>query len=192
MNETEKLQKLALRFLWNDFDSSYETLLQRSGKTIVDVGNLRKIHKEIFKLLNCLGAATGDVQETCNFIKNETLAQGFFCEFCEKHHFYGKLFGDCFWQSLFWGIQPSCPRKSYVRYLLNLERQKYTTWLIMYHLPCDFSYDFWFYIKAVEKGGQGGRPLTLSTQPFYLGFSASNKKSTSKKEPTSVFEITIK
>ena len=62
----------------------------------------------------------------------------------------------------------------------------------MYHLPCDFSYDFWFYIKAVEKGGQGGRPLTLSTQPFYLGFSASNKKSTSKKEPTSVFEITVK
>ena len=54
MNKVENLQKHALRFLQNDYHSSYETLLHKSGKTTVNVRNLRNLCKEIFKSLNNL------------------------------------------------------------------------------------------------------------------------------------------
>ena len=54
MKKVEKLQKCVLRFLQNDYHSSYETLLHKSGKTTVNVRNLRNLCKEIFKSLNNL------------------------------------------------------------------------------------------------------------------------------------------
>ena len=54
LNKVENLQKRALRFLQNDYHSSYETLLHKSGKTTVNVRNLRNLCKEIFKSLNNL------------------------------------------------------------------------------------------------------------------------------------------
>ena len=54
MKKVENLQKRALRFLQNDYHSSYETLLHKSGKTTVNVWNLRNLCKEIFKGLNDL------------------------------------------------------------------------------------------------------------------------------------------
>ena len=52
LKKFENLQKRALRFLQNDYHSSYETLLLKSGKTTVNVRNLRNLCKEIFKPLN--------------------------------------------------------------------------------------------------------------------------------------------
>ena len=54
MKKVENLQKRALRFLQNDYHSSYETLLHKSGKTTVNVRNLRNLCKEIFKSMKNL------------------------------------------------------------------------------------------------------------------------------------------
>ena len=52
LKKVENLQKRAFRFLQNDYHSSYETLLNKSGKTTVYVRNLRNLFKEIFVSLN--------------------------------------------------------------------------------------------------------------------------------------------
>ena len=54
MKKAENLQTRTLRFLQDDYHSSYETLLHKSGKTTVNVRNLRNLCKEIFKSLNNL------------------------------------------------------------------------------------------------------------------------------------------
>ena len=54
LKKVEHLQKGTLRFLQNDYHSSYETLLHRSGKTTANVQNLRNLCNEIFKLLSNL------------------------------------------------------------------------------------------------------------------------------------------
>ena len=54
LKKVENLQKRPLRFLQNDYHSSYETLLHKSGKTTVNVRNLRNLCKEIFESLNNL------------------------------------------------------------------------------------------------------------------------------------------
>ena len=52
LNKVENLQKRALRFLHNDYSSSYEELLKKSGKSTVNVSNYRSLCIEIFKTLN--------------------------------------------------------------------------------------------------------------------------------------------
>ena len=54
LKKVENLQKRTLRFLQNDNHSSYETLLHRSGKTTVNVRNIRNLCNEIFKSLSNL------------------------------------------------------------------------------------------------------------------------------------------
>ena len=54
MKKVEKLQKCDLRFLQNDYHSSYETLLHKSVKATVNVQNIKNLYKEIFKSLNNL------------------------------------------------------------------------------------------------------------------------------------------
>ena len=51
-NKVENLQKRALRFLYNDYSTSYEELLKKSGKSTVNVSNYRSLCIEIFKTLN--------------------------------------------------------------------------------------------------------------------------------------------
>ena len=50
----ESLQKRALRFLYNDFSSSYEKLLDKAGKTTMNVNRLRVLCVEIYKTINKL------------------------------------------------------------------------------------------------------------------------------------------
>ena len=52
LNKVENLQKRA--HLQNDYHSSYETLLHKSGKTTVNVRDLRNLCKEISKSLHNL------------------------------------------------------------------------------------------------------------------------------------------
>ena len=54
LKKFENLQKRTLQFLQNDYHSSYETLFHRSGKTTVNVRNLRNLCNEIFKSLSNL------------------------------------------------------------------------------------------------------------------------------------------
>ena len=52
LNKVENLQKRALRFLHNDYSSSYKELLKKSGKSTVNVSNYRSLCIEILKTLN--------------------------------------------------------------------------------------------------------------------------------------------
>lgn len=52
LNEIENLQKRALRFLYNDYNSSYEVLIEKAGKVSMNVCRLRTLCIEIYKTLN--------------------------------------------------------------------------------------------------------------------------------------------
>ena len=48
LNKVESLQKRALRFLYEDYVSSYEELLQKAGKETMKVNRLRSLCIELF------------------------------------------------------------------------------------------------------------------------------------------------
>ena len=52
LNKVESLQKRALRFLYEDYISSYEELLQKVGKETLEVNRLRSLCIEIYKVTN--------------------------------------------------------------------------------------------------------------------------------------------
>ena len=52
VNKVESLQKRALRFLYEDYVSSYEELLQKAGKKTMKVDRLRSLCIEIYKFIN--------------------------------------------------------------------------------------------------------------------------------------------
>ena len=54
LNKIENLQKRALRFLYDDFEASYEDLLPKGGKSKMNVRRLRTLCVEIYKTLNDL------------------------------------------------------------------------------------------------------------------------------------------
>ena len=54
LNKIENLQKRALRFLYDDFEASYEDLLSKGGKSKMNVRRLRTLCVEIYKTLNDL------------------------------------------------------------------------------------------------------------------------------------------
>ena len=54
LNKIENLQKRALRFLYDDFEASYEDLLSKGGKSKMNVRRLRTLCVKIYKILNDL------------------------------------------------------------------------------------------------------------------------------------------
>ena len=55
LNKVESLQKRALRFLYEDHVSSYEELLQKTGKETMKVNEIMRLRSlciEIYKLIN--------------------------------------------------------------------------------------------------------------------------------------------
>ena len=54
LDKNEKLYKRPLRFLLNDYVSSYEQLLEKSGKCNMNIHRLRLLCIEIYKTLNDL------------------------------------------------------------------------------------------------------------------------------------------
>ena len=52
LSNVESLQKRALRFLYDNYDSSYESFLKLAGKSTMNVTKLRSLCIEIFKTLN--------------------------------------------------------------------------------------------------------------------------------------------
>ena len=54
LDKIENLQKRALCFLLNDYDSSYEDLLEKSGYPNMNLGKQRTLGIEIYKTLNKL------------------------------------------------------------------------------------------------------------------------------------------
>ena len=54
LDKIESLHKRALRFLLNDYVSSYEQLLEKSGKCNMNIRRLRCLCIEIYKTLNDL------------------------------------------------------------------------------------------------------------------------------------------
>ena len=57
LNKVESLQKRALRFLYDNYNSSYESILKLAGKSTVNVNRLRSLCTEIFKTLNNINPA---------------------------------------------------------------------------------------------------------------------------------------
>ena len=51
LKKIEKLQKRALRFLYNDYEISYEELLLKSGRETMNVNRLRNYVLKSIKLL---------------------------------------------------------------------------------------------------------------------------------------------
>ena len=54
LNKIENLQKRALRFLLNDYNSAYEDLLEKSGYINMNLWRQRTLCIEIYKTLNKL------------------------------------------------------------------------------------------------------------------------------------------
>ena len=54
LNKDESLHKRALRFLLNDYENSYEQLLEKSGKYNINLRWIRFVHIEIYKIINSL------------------------------------------------------------------------------------------------------------------------------------------
>ena len=54
LNKIENIQKRALRFLLNNYESDYKTLLKKSNKCTMEVKRLRTLALETFKTLNDL------------------------------------------------------------------------------------------------------------------------------------------
>ena len=48
----EKIQERTLRILYNDFSSDFEFILNKSGKSTMEVKRLRTLALEVFKTLN--------------------------------------------------------------------------------------------------------------------------------------------
>ena len=54
LNKDESLHKRALRFLLNDYDNSYEQLLEKSGKYNINLRWIRFVRIKIYKIINSL------------------------------------------------------------------------------------------------------------------------------------------
>ena len=54
LNKIESIQKRAIRFLYNDYATSYEDLLEKSGRCTIKVKNIKVLCVEIYKTLNKL------------------------------------------------------------------------------------------------------------------------------------------
>ena len=57
LNKVESLQKRALRFLYDNYDSSVESILKLAGKSTMNVNRLRGFCIEISKTLNNINPA---------------------------------------------------------------------------------------------------------------------------------------
>ena len=58
LNKVKSLQKRALRFLYEDYVSSYVGLLQKAGKETMKVNRLRSLCIEIYKVINNINPCT--------------------------------------------------------------------------------------------------------------------------------------
>ena len=54
LDKTESLHKRALRFLLNDYENSYEELLEKSGKCNMSLQGIRFLRIEVYKSINSL------------------------------------------------------------------------------------------------------------------------------------------
>ena len=57
LNKVESLQKRALNFLYDNYDSSYGSILNIAGKSTMNVNSLRSLCTEFFKTLNNINPA---------------------------------------------------------------------------------------------------------------------------------------
>ena len=54
LNKIESLQKRALRYLYSDYESLYDTLLAKSGKVTMKASRLRSLCVEIYESINSI------------------------------------------------------------------------------------------------------------------------------------------
>ena len=52
LNKIENIQERGIRFLYNDYATSYEDLLEKSGRSTIKVKNIKVLCVEIYKTLN--------------------------------------------------------------------------------------------------------------------------------------------
>jgi hypothetical protein len=66
----EKIQECALRFIYEDFNSDYDTLLLKSGLPSLKIRRLRMMAIEIFKAVSVNWPKPGYASITCSTISN--------------------------------------------------------------------------------------------------------------------------
>ena len=75
LNKVESLQKRALRFLYNNYDSSNKSILKLAGKSAMNVNRLRNLCMEIFKTLNNINPAfmneIPELRKTNRLVRNQ-------------------------------------------------------------------------------------------------------------------------
>ena len=54
LNKIESLQKRALRYLYSDYESPYDTLLAKSGKVTLEASRLRSPCAEVYKSISSI------------------------------------------------------------------------------------------------------------------------------------------
>ena len=54
LNKIESLQKRALRYLYSDYESPYDTLLAKKGKVSMKASRLRSLSVQIYKSRNSI------------------------------------------------------------------------------------------------------------------------------------------
>ena len=75
LNKVESLQKRALRFLYNNYDSSNKSILKPAGKNTMNVNRLRNLCMETFKTLNNINPAfmneIPELRKTNRLVRNQ-------------------------------------------------------------------------------------------------------------------------
>ena len=75
LNKIKNLQKRALRFVLDDYTSSYELLLEKSGKPTMNLSRERRLHVEVYKTLSslnpCFMQELSKLRETNRNVRNK-------------------------------------------------------------------------------------------------------------------------
>ena len=75
LNKIENLKKRALRFVLDDCTSSYELLLENSGKPTMNLSRERRLYIEVYKTLNslnpCFMQELSKLSETSRNVRNK-------------------------------------------------------------------------------------------------------------------------
>ena len=75
LNKIENLKKRALRFVLDDCTSSYELLLEKSGKPTMNLSRERRLYIEVYKTLNslnpCFMQELSKLSETNRNVRNK-------------------------------------------------------------------------------------------------------------------------
>ena len=123
MKCVKKIQEHGLRFVFNDYSSSYEALLSRAGLSTLEIGRIRNIAVEIYKAINgyspsyiCSLIETRNSNYSLHEPLNVQLPKPNSTKFAKKSFIY---FGSHLWNNLPHDINQSQDLKTFKTLIYN-------------------------------------------------------------------------